>query len=156
MFSSKWPKNPTFFSQQLKIMNRKNSKQSNKKQIFINNVQMETQTVYTANGNINIYPCSFELGQHIVVSGNRVSQKGRMITDDSGTSHFTPYAVDSGSRYDELYATTNGELKRTKKNVIVKVSLPIAIGPMAIVEALREQILEIVNFILVNPKDFEK
>ena len=40
-----------------------------KQNIFIRNLQMETQTVFTENGNINIYPCAFELGNHIV-AGN--------------------------------------------------------------------------------------
>ena len=134
----------------------KNSNRKNRKQVFIDNTRMNTQTVYTENGDINIYPCSFELGQHIVLNGNTASQKGRMITDDSGTSHFMPYAVDSGSRYEDLFATTNGEVKRTKKNVIVKLSLPIAIGPMAIVEALSDQIQEIVSFIWSNQNNFRK
>ena len=38
--------------------------------IFINNLQMETQTVFCQNGSINIFPCAFELGQHIVAGGN--------------------------------------------------------------------------------------
>ena len=36
------------------------------KNVFIENLQMETQTVFNQNGNINIYPCGFEMGQHIV------------------------------------------------------------------------------------------
>ena len=126
-----------------------------RKRIFVENIKMNTQTVFTENGNINIYPCGFELGQHIVLNGNTASQKGRMVTDDSGTSHFMPYAVDSGSRYVELFATTNGELKRTRKNLIVKLSLPMAIGQMAIVEAMSDQIQEMVNYIITNPKNFE-
>ncbi len=51
-----------------------------KNQIFIDNLQMETQTVFCQNGGINIFPCAFELGQHIVAGGNEASQKGGMVT----------------------------------------------------------------------------
>ena len=47
-----------------------------KKNVFVENLQMETQTVFNQNGNINIYPCGFEAGQHIVSDGNCASQKG--------------------------------------------------------------------------------
>ena len=49
---------------------RENFRLKGKKQnVFIENLLMETQTVFTENGNINIYPCIFELGQHIVAGG---------------------------------------------------------------------------------------
>lgn len=100
---------------QLKFMNRK---------IFIGNIKMETQTVFTENGNINIYPCGFELGKHIVRGGRKADQKGRMITDESGTSHFTPYAKDSGSRYNHLFETTHGEVKESQSSVIFTLRFP--------------------------------
>lgn len=115
--------------------------------VFIENLRMETQTVFCQNGDINIYPCSFELGQHIVSGSDRVSQKGRMVTEDDGTSHFRAYAKDSGSRYTHLYLTANGEVKRTRKNLIVKLVLPLGIGRIKMIEALTSQVQEIVNYI---------
>ena len=127
---------------------RENFRLKGKQQnVFIDNLQMETQTVFMQNGNINIYPCAFELGQHIVAGGDSASQKGRMVTDESGTSHFRAYAKDSGSRYTHLFETTNGEVKRTKRHLIVKLVLPLGIGRIAIIEALMQQIHEIVNYI---------
>lgn len=117
------------------------------KKVFIENLQMETQTVFMQNGNINIYPCAFELGQHIVAGGDSASQKGRMVTDCSGTSHFRAYRSNSGSRYALLFETANGEVKRTKRHMIVKLVLPLGIGRIAIIEALMRQIKEIVNYI---------
>lgn len=118
-----------------------------KKQIFTGDVRMETQTIFCQNGNINIYPCSFELGQHIVSSGNEASQKGRMVTEHDGTSRFRAYAKDSGSRYTHLFSTTDGEVKRTKRHLIVKFILPLGIGRIAIIEALMGQMQEIINYI---------
>ena len=103
--------------------------------IFIDNLQMETQTVFTENGNINIYPCSFEMGRHIVRGSDQASQKGRMVTDDSGTSRFTPYAKDSGSRYTQLFRTAHGEVKETRDSVIFQLRFHKRLGK-ALIEAL--------------------
>ena len=107
----------------------------NKNSVFIENLQMETQTVFNQNGNINIYPCSFELGQHIVAGANRVSQKGRMVTKDDGTSHFRAYAKNSGSRYVELFRTAHGEVKETRTSVIFQLRFPKKLGK-ALIEAM--------------------
>lgn len=115
--------------------------------IFINNLQMETQTVFCQNGGINIFPCAFELGQHIVVGGNEASQKGRMVTDESGTSHFHPYAKDSGSRYTRLFTTAHGEVKETRDSIIFQLRFPKKLGK-ALIEALhREETEEQAAFI---------
>ena len=103
--------------------------------IFIDNLQMETQTVFTENGNINIYPCSFEMGRHIVRGSDQASQKGRMVTDDNGTSRFTPYAKDSGSRYTQLFRTAHGEVKETRDSVIFQLRFHKRLGK-ALIEAL--------------------
>lgn len=105
------------------------------KNIFIDDLQMETQTVFMQNGNINIYPCAFELGQHIVVGGEKASQRGRMVTDKSGTSHFYPYAKDSGSRYTSLFRTAHGEVKETLDSVIFQLRFPKKLGK-ALIETL--------------------
>ncbi len=99
---------------------------------------METQTVFCQNGSINIYPCSFELGQHIVVGGGNANQKGRMVTDESGTSHFHPYAKDSGSRYHTLFTTAHGQVKETQESVIFELRFPKKLG-RALIEALHRE-----------------
>ena len=105
------------------------------KNIFIQNLQMETQTVFNQNGNIHIYPCDFEAGQHIVRVGDRASQKGRMVTEDDGTSHFHAYAKDSGHRYNTLFRTAHGEVKETRENVIFQLRFPKRMGK-ALIESL--------------------
>lgn len=120
-------------------MRTNKSKKSPKKQIFIDNTRMNTQTVYTENGNINIYPCSFELGQHIVLKGNTASQRGRMVTEDDGTSHFKPYAEGSGSRYNTLFETAHGMVKETLNDVIFQLRFPKRLGKSLIESMLREE-----------------
>ena len=110
--------------QNLMLLLAKQFRKMKKQGIFIENLQMETQTVFYQNGNINIYPCSFEAGQHIVVGGDRASQKGRMVTEDDGTSSFRAYATDSGSRYNTLFRTAHGEVKETREKVIFLLRFP--------------------------------
>ena len=118
-----------------------------KKNVFIENLQMETQTVFNQNGNINIYPCGFEMGQHIVSDGNCASQKGRMVTEDDGTSHFRAYAKDSGSRYNTLFRTAHGEVKETIGNVIFQLRFSKRIGKSLIEALFREEVDEQAAFI---------
>ena len=119
-----------------------------KNRIFIDNLQMETQTVYTENGNINIYPCDFELGQHIVARGmTEASQKGRMVTADDGTSRFTPYAKDSGSRYTTLFRTAHGEVKQTRGSIICQLRFPKRLGKANIEKLFMEESSEQVAYL---------
>ena len=114
---------------------------------------METQTVFNQNGNINIYPCGFEMGQHIVSDGNCASQKGRMVTDESGTSHFTPYAKDSGSRYNTLFRTAHGEVKETRNSVIFQLRFPKKLGKALIESLYGEETQEQAAFIKTRPTE---
>lgn len=70
-----------------------------------------------------------------------------MTIEEDGTSFFKAYRSNSGSRYEQLFQTANGEVKRTRKNLIVKLVLPLGIGRLAIIDALTSQIQEITNYI---------
>ena len=118
-----------------------------KKSVFIDNIRIETQTVFNENGNINIYPCAFEDNPQLVLNGDRVSQKGRMITEDNGTSCFHPYAVDSGSRYNTLFRTTHGEVKETQNDIIFQLRFPKRLGKSLIENMLREEHKELMAFV---------
>ena len=115
--------------------------------VFIENLQMETQTVFTENGNINIYPCGFEAGQHIVSGGDCASQKGRMVTQDDGTSHFRAYAKGSGSRYNTLFRTAHGVVKETQENVIFQLRFSKRLGKALIESLYHEETEELAAFI---------
>ena len=106
--------------------------------IFVENINMETQTVFHTSGDINIYPCDFERGQQIVAGGTRASQKGRMITEEDGTSYFKHYRHNSGSRYDRLFTTAHGDIKESASTVIFTLRFPKKYG-RALIEALYQQ-----------------
>lgn len=97
----------------------------NKQIIFTETVCMETQTVYRENGQVETYPCDFERGQHIVHGATCVSQKGRMKTNDDGTSSFRPYRKNTGSRYRKLWEQPYGCLKMSKTKLVLNVCVPL-------------------------------
>ncbi len=135
-------------AKQSDLLLTKNSKTMNKKQnVFIDNILIETQTVFNENGNINIYPCAFEENPHLVLNGDRASQKGRMVTHDDGTSHFRAYAVDSGSRYNTLFRTDHGEVKETHESIIFQLRFPKRLGKRLVNSLLRAEQLEQQSFI---------
>lgn len=70
-----------------------------------------------------------------------------MTIEEDGTSFFRAYRSNSGSRYRHLFETANGEVKRTRTNLIVKLTLPLGIGRIKMIEALTQQIGEIVNYV---------
>mgnify|MGYP003295034362 CR=1 FL=1 len=115
--------------------------------IFVESINMETQTVFHASGDINIYPCDFERGQQIVSGDIRASQKGRMITEDDGTSHFKHYRHDSGSRYNRLFTTAHGDIKESGASVIFTLRFPKRMGKALIEALLREEAEEMKAYV---------
>ncbi len=92
--------------------------------IFIENIRMQTETIFAFNGNVFIYPCSFELGRHVTPGGGRVSQKGRMVTEPNGTSRFVPYRRTGAPRYRPIYSTASTLVKMSDSCVIVETRIP--------------------------------
>lgn len=117
------------------------------KRVFIDTIRIETQTMYCENGEINIYPCSFEVNPMMVVDGEYASQKGRMVTFNDGTSKFHPYAVDSGSRYKTIYCSAHGSLRETKNDVVFQLRFPKRLGKGLIMDLLRKEVKEMVAFV---------
>ena len=114
-------------------------------QILAGEIGMDTQTKFHINGDVNIYPCPWADEQ--VTTGGCRRPKGRMTIEEDGTSHFHAYRHNSGSRYTHLFMTANGEVKRTRQKLIVKLVLPLGIGRLAIIEVLTRQMAEIINYI---------
>ena len=115
--------------------------------VFIDTISIETQTVFNENGNINIFPCAFEENPHLVRHGDRASQKGRMVTEDDGTSRFRPYAHDSGSRYNTLFQTAHGTVKETLNDVIIQLRFPKRLGKALIEAMFKDETEEVAAFI---------
>ena len=84
---------------------------------------------------------------NLIPNADRVSQKGRMVTFDDGTSSFRPYASDSGHRYKTLFRTPHGEVKETKKSIIFQLRFPKRYGKILIVSMLRDEHLSILSFL---------
>ena len=118
--------------------------------VFIDTIHIETQTTYAENGRINILPCAFEENPHLVLHGDRASQKGRMVTEDDGTSHFHPYATDSGSRYNTLFRTAHGSVKETQEQVIFQLRFPKQLGKEVIEHFFREETSEQAAFVMTR------
>ena len=129
-------------------------KKSRKNQnVFVDNIRIETQTVYNENGNINIYPCGFEENPHLVCNGDHAVQKGRMVTHDDGTSSFRPYAVESGSRYNRLFETAHGTVKETQNDIIIQLRFPKRLGKALVGTMFKDESEEVAAFIRTRPSE---
>jgi hypothetical protein len=136
---------PTLLSQfNLKLQNIK---------VFIDNINIDTQTTYSENGKININRCPYEENPHLVLNGDRVSQKGRMVTEDDGTSCFRPYATNSGSRYNNLFQTAHGTVKETLNDVIIQLRFPKRLGKALIEAMFKDETEEVAAFIKTRPSE---
>lgn len=115
------------------------------KNVFVSNERMDTQTVYHENGGVTITPAVYENGKHQVVAGGRtsVTQRGRMTTDDDGSSKFIPYAKGGGSRYARVFKTRHGLVKQSQSNIVFSVSMPKKYGKTLINSLLHEELGQI-------------
>lgn len=100
---------------------KKNSKTL---EVFLEKTKMSTDTVLMPDGRVYVYPCSFERGKLVTVSGNPVRQQGVMLTKPDGECHFKPFQQTGAKRYDLLYATTYARVKRTRRDTIIEIRIP--------------------------------
>ena len=111
------------------------------KNVFIETVKIDTQTVYHENGIVSVTPAVYEDGKHQVVAGGKtsVSQKGKLVTEDDGRSKFLPYAAGSGSRYSRVFKTRHGSVKHSQSNIIFSINFPKKYGKDLINSLLHEE-----------------
>lgn len=89
--------------------------------IFVNDVRMDTQTAFMQNGDINIYPCSWEHVQSpITVGGGKHSFRGRITVEDDGETRVTAYRENGNPRYQELFSTEHCRLLMTQCGSIIE------------------------------------
>lgn len=82
---------------------------------------MDTQTAFLANGNINIYPCSWEVEKAPITPDGRASYKGRITVEEDGRTRVSPYNIGSqGPRYIELFATEHCRVMMTQRGQIIE------------------------------------
>lgn len=109
---------------------------------------MDTQTIFHENGIVSIYPCSYEMGNHHIVAGNtKVTQKGKLSTDDDGHSNFMPYQSSGASRYKRLFKTRHGEVKKTKANILFSMVFPKNYGKALIHAMLEEEMAKMRSYV---------
>ena len=115
------------------------------KNIFIETTRMDTQTVFHENGGVTITPAEYEYGRHQIVAGGMMSvtQKGKLITNDDGSSKFLPYVGGGGSRYTRIFKTRHGTVKQSKANIIFSINMPKKDGKKLINSILHEELRQI-------------
>ena len=84
-----------------------------KKQLQLQNVQMDGSVNFHANGNINFYPCPWENDKQ-VTRGGLVETKGRMAIEEDGTSSFKAYRSNTGPRRIKLYSTRHAVVEANR------------------------------------------
>lgn len=91
------------------------------KKIFIDDVRMDTQTAFLANGNINIYPCAWEMDKIPVTADGTASFKGRIRVEEDGRTRVVPYNIGSqGPRYATLFETEHCRVMKTQNGKIIE------------------------------------
>lgn len=89
------------------------------KDILFNKIEMDTQTVYQMNGDINIFPMGYE--QHKApIMEKRLCYKGSVHLDEDGKAHVKRYNIGSqGTRYITLCETEHCVIKRARKTGLI-------------------------------------
>ena len=90
------------------------------KNIFIEDVRMDTQTAFLANGNINIYPCAWEAEKAPITPDGRASYKGRITVEEDGRTRVSPYNIGTGPRSTDLFATAHCRVMMTQRGQIIE------------------------------------
>lgn len=109
---AKWPRFLLPFSHKTQETMNKN--------IFIEDVRMDTQTAFLANGNINIYPCAWEAEKAPITPDGRASYKGRITVEEDGRTRVSPYNMGTGPRYIDLFATEHCRVMMTQRGQIIE------------------------------------
>ena len=132
-------------------------KQTFKKQLLLQNVQMDGSVNFQTNGDINVYPCPWEDGKE-VTDGQRVRYEAGVEVDADGCTRVKRWNRGSrGPMYKTLYETahgavmcTRGRTKGTRRpseeKIVVKLVFPRRYG-LALTKAMyQEETDEIMSY----------
>ena len=93
---------------------------SSYKQQILHDVQMDTQTTFMNNGDINIYPCSWEFDKAPVTADGKPMVRyraGVMVVDD-GTAVVKRFRDGlNGPKYETIFETPHGAVKITRPQI---------------------------------------
>ena len=115
--------------------------------IFNCNVTVKGTVTYTTEG-----ITSFEPDKDIITifpHGRQVRQRGVLLTDDKGTSLFTPYNTNLDvHRYNKVFSTLNGLVYTTqKRNIVLKLTIQSGISQQEMARIIREETSQMITFI---------
>ena len=114
MFPGKCAKIPTFFSQTTQNMETVNNSY---KQQILHDVQMDTQTTFMNNGDINIYPCMWEQDKAPVTADGKglIRYRAGVMVEEDGRTRMKRYRDGlNGPKYETLFETAHGAVKATR------------------------------------------
>ena len=115
MFPGKCAKIPTFFSQTTQNMKKVNN---NYKQQILHDVQMDTQTTFMNNGDINIFPCVWEQDKMPVTADGKglIRYRAGVMVEEDGRTRLKRYRDGlNGPKYETLFETAHGAVKATRQ-----------------------------------------
>ena len=135
----------------------------NSKNQILQNVQMDTQTAFVANGDINIYPCPWEDAKAPVTDGGRtrVRYRGGITVEEDGRTRVRAYQEGSqGPHYRTLFETAHGSVQVTtgktnrsrRANVKVELKFPVRYG-MALTRSLLAEEMEMIRAFFMTRKE---
>ena len=88
-----------------------------KKQLLVQNVQMDGSINFQTNGDINVYPCPWESDKE-VTNGSRVRYRAGIEVDADGRTRVKRYNDGkNGPKLETLYETPHGAVKMTRPQV---------------------------------------
>ena len=88
------------------------------KQQILHDVQMDTQTTIMNNGDINIYPCSWEADKAPVTAEGKplVRYRAGVMVEEDGRTRVKRFRDGmNGSKYETLFETAHADVKRTRE-----------------------------------------
>ena len=90
--------------------------------IFKQDVRLDTQTAFLANGNINIYPCPWEADRvPISTTDGRASYRGRIRVEKDGRTRVTRYNTGlQGPLFTTLFETEHCRVLLTPRGKIIE------------------------------------
>ena len=86
---------------------------------ILQNVQMDTQTTFMNNGDINIYPCVWEQDKAPVTADGKglVRYRAGVMVEEDGRTRMKRYRDGlNGPKYETIFQTAHADVKRTREN----------------------------------------
>ena len=88
------------------------------KQQILHDVQMDTQTTIMNNGDINIYPCSWEADKAPVTAEGKtlVRYRAGVMVEEDGRTRVKRFRDGmNGPKYETIFETAHADVKRTRE-----------------------------------------